>query len=249
MMAWSTSELARLAGTTVNAVRHYHRLELLPEPARRHNGYKQYGVTHLLRLLQIRRLVELGIPLNRIDRVIAGADEELDDATLDEVDEELAATIDRLHRARSEIAAIRRDGAPAHTPSGFAGEASRLSAADSSMIHIYSRIYDADAMADIRTMVAEGPTPAGAALDALPADASEAMRERLAVELAPELAERMESYPWMRDPRDHLATSQETAEQAVVAALWKLYNDAQRDVLVRASERARRIVEGRGAST
>jgi len=28
-MAWSTRELARLAGTTVNTIRHYHRLGLL----------------------------------------------------------------------------------------------------------------------------------------------------------------------------------------------------------------------------
>ncbi len=48
-MTWSTRELATLAGTTVNTVRHYHRVGLLDEPQRMSNGYKQYGVAHLVR--------------------------------------------------------------------------------------------------------------------------------------------------------------------------------------------------------
>jgi DNA-binding transcriptional MerR regulator len=47
-VAWSTRELAELAGTTVNTVRHYHRIGLLDEPERRNNGYKEYGVPHLV---------------------------------------------------------------------------------------------------------------------------------------------------------------------------------------------------------
>src|ERR687892_734354 len=47
-MAWSTREIAELAGTSLRAVRHYHEVGLLEEPARRANGYKQYGVAHLI---------------------------------------------------------------------------------------------------------------------------------------------------------------------------------------------------------
>lgn len=72
-VAWSTSELATLAGTTVNTIRHYHRLGLLEEPDRRHNGYKQYEMVDLVRLLHIRRLVELGVPLSRIKEPSAGS--------------------------------------------------------------------------------------------------------------------------------------------------------------------------------
>ena len=50
-VAWSTRELAELAGTTVKSVRYYHQLRLLDEPARLTNGYKQYEVRHLVRLL------------------------------------------------------------------------------------------------------------------------------------------------------------------------------------------------------
>jgi DNA-binding transcriptional MerR regulator len=62
-MAWSTRRLAQLAGTTVKTIRHYHSIGLLEEPERAGNGYKQYGTAHLVRLLQIARLRELGMPL------------------------------------------------------------------------------------------------------------------------------------------------------------------------------------------
>ena len=65
-MAWSTREIAELAGTSLRAVRHYHEVGLLDEPERRANGYKQYGVAHLVRLLRIKRLVDLGFPLSQI---------------------------------------------------------------------------------------------------------------------------------------------------------------------------------------
>ncbi|MCO8276265.1 MerR family transcriptional regulator [Actinoplanes sp. TRM 88003] len=105
-MAWSTRELADLAGTTVNTIRHYHRLGLLEEPERRGNGYKQYGVQDFVRLLRIRRLVDLGVPLARI-RVDAAEDHML----LRQVDADLTAELQRLRKMRSGIAVILRDGA------------------------------------------------------------------------------------------------------------------------------------------
>ncbi|WP_286160418.1 MerR family transcriptional regulator [Streptomyces yunnanensis] len=59
-MAWSTREIAELAGTSLRAVRHYHEVGLLDEPVRRANGYKQYGVAHLVRLLRIKPLSTWG---------------------------------------------------------------------------------------------------------------------------------------------------------------------------------------------
>src|SRR5689334_4999697 len=64
--AWSTRQLAELAGTTIRTVRHYHQIGLLAEPERSRNGYKHYGTSHLARLLQIRRLADLGMPLSQI---------------------------------------------------------------------------------------------------------------------------------------------------------------------------------------
>ncbi|GID30441.1 helix-turn-helix domain-containing protein [Paractinoplanes brasiliensis] len=105
-MAWSTRELAELAGTTVNTVRYYHRVGLLEEPGRRSNGYKEYGPQELARLVRIRRLVELGVPLARI-----GSDGAVLPETLRQVDADLAADIERLNRARTGIAAILRGSA------------------------------------------------------------------------------------------------------------------------------------------
>ena len=48
-MAWSTREIAELAGTSLRAVRHHHEVGLLAEPERRSNGYKQ-DIAERLRL-------------------------------------------------------------------------------------------------------------------------------------------------------------------------------------------------------
>ncbi|WP_432278787.1 MerR family transcriptional regulator [Nocardia carnea] len=60
------SELAAAAGTTPRAVRHYHRLGLLPEPARPGNGYREYGMAELTRLMRIRWLAGNGLPLGAV---------------------------------------------------------------------------------------------------------------------------------------------------------------------------------------
>jgi DNA-binding transcriptional MerR regulator len=103
-VAWSTRELAELAGTTVNAIRHYHRIGLLDEPTRRYNGYKQYGVSDLIRLLRIRRLSELGVPLSQIREICEDGAAAPD--VLRQVDAGLASEIERLSKARSDIATI-----------------------------------------------------------------------------------------------------------------------------------------------
>ncbi len=63
-------ELARLAGVTTKTLRHYHRLGLLPEPLRSEGGYRLYGASDVQRLLHIRRLQTLGLPLTRIRDVL-----------------------------------------------------------------------------------------------------------------------------------------------------------------------------------
>jgi DNA-binding transcriptional MerR regulator len=231
-MAWSTRELAELAGTTVNTVRHYHQLGLLPEPERRLNGYKQYEVSHLVCLLRIRRLVDLGVPLSQIGEISTGADGSAQ--VLRELDEELQATIGRLQQAREEIADILRDQAPADSPAGFSSVARRLSPADSSMIHLYSRLYDAEALADVRAMVEADPDHAGAAFDALPADADEQTRISLAEQLAPSITRSLIDFPWLSDPTSRLARSEKETAQTFIEAVQEFYNPAQVEVLARA---------------
>ncbi|CAN5688040.1 MerR family transcriptional regulator [soil metagenome] len=107
--------LARLARVTVRALRHYHRVGVLAEPDRGSNGYRAYDVHDLIRVLRIKRLAALGIPLARmpalLDEASDGADEEL--AALDS---ELAAQIDAMTRQRSLIARLREQGARPDLP-------------------------------------------------------------------------------------------------------------------------------------
>lgn len=232
-MAWSTRELAELAGTTVNTVRHYHRLGLLPEPDRRVNNYKQYGVADLVRLLRIRRLVDLGVPLGQIDDVSHGGDSTPD--ALRAVDADLAQRITHLQQARDDIALILAGDAPADGPRGFESVASRLSEADRSILHIYTRLYDQETLDDLRRMVEAESDEADAEFNALPADADEATRQRLAELIAPALAQHQAEFPWLTDPERRLPKGRAMSEESIIEAVVELYNPAQLDVLARAS--------------
>lgn len=99
-------EVARLAGTTVKAVRHYHAHGLLPEPGRDHAGYRRYGATALVRLLRIRRLRELGLSVPRI-RELLGDGPATVRAALDELDRELAQRQREIEEQRGRIAELR----------------------------------------------------------------------------------------------------------------------------------------------
>jgi DNA-binding transcriptional MerR regulator len=64
-------ELAALVGVSTRTVRHYHRIGLLPEPARRANGYRDYGLRDAVVLARVRRLSELGLGLEEIGGTLA----------------------------------------------------------------------------------------------------------------------------------------------------------------------------------
>ncbi|MFE7072526.1 MerR family transcriptional regulator [Streptomyces sp. NPDC057620] len=93
-------ELAAAVGVTTRTVRHYHQLGLLPEPERRPNGYRDYGLRHAVALARIRRLTELGLGLTEVRDVLA------DDAGRD-LDEVLAELDDDLARQEAAIRARR----------------------------------------------------------------------------------------------------------------------------------------------
>ena len=64
------SQLARYAGVTVRAVRHYHQIGLLAEPERDHSGYRSYDAAAVVRLIRIRTLAEAGVPLARVRELL-----------------------------------------------------------------------------------------------------------------------------------------------------------------------------------
>jgi DNA-binding transcriptional MerR regulator len=110
-----SGELARLAGVTVRALRHYHQVGVLAEPDRRSNGYREYDVHDLIRVLRIRRLAAVGIPLERMPGIL---DDTGDDVAglLDELDAALTAQIDHLAGQREVIARLRTSNAAPDLP-------------------------------------------------------------------------------------------------------------------------------------
>jgi DNA-binding transcriptional MerR regulator len=233
-VSWSTRELAELANTTVNTIRHYHRIGLLREPERRYNGYKQYGVRDLICLLRILRLVGLGVHLADVREMTAGGDDTV--ATLQAVDADLSSRIARLQQARDDIAAIMQGSAPPDAPLGFVSIASQLTDADLSILHLSNQLYDDDARADLQRMVAleTDAGTLGKEIAALAATADEATRQRLADSLAPILVQNLVDYPWLMNPSRHLAKGERVTRATFAEAFGALYNAAQRDVLSRA---------------
>ncbi|MGL5824833.1 MAG: MerR family transcriptional regulator [Nocardioides sp.] len=98
-------QLAAYAGVTVRAVRHYHHLGLLPEPARDGSGYRTYDARDVVRLVQIRALAEAGVPLGRVQELLDATPAELGQAVA-EIDAELRGRIRELQQHRRRIARL-----------------------------------------------------------------------------------------------------------------------------------------------
>lgn len=98
-------QLATYAGTTSRAVRHYHRIGLLPEPERDVSGYRSYDADAVVRLIRIRALAGAGVPLSRVQELLDASPEEFE-AGIHEVDDELLSEIRRLQASRERIARL-----------------------------------------------------------------------------------------------------------------------------------------------
>ncbi|MDJ0336652.1 MerR family transcriptional regulator [Cryobacterium sp. PH31-O1] len=242
-MAWSTKELAELAGTTVKAIRHYHEIGLLDEPSRASNGYKQYEVRHLVSLLRITRLTDLDMPLAQI---AAMRRSDVDpDAALRELDEELTVTIARLSRVRAELSLLLGQQSSADMPAGLGPLGADLSETDRSVLLVYSRVFGLAELRDLRqNLVDMRKNPAAGEFDSLPPDADEATRQTLAEQYAPQLSALISRYPWMRDRGSRALRGEAFAERTISQAMGDLYNPAQLDVY----DRIRRLLQNDRAS-
>lgn len=233
-MAWSTREIAELAGTSLRAVRHYHEVGLLEEPERRANGYKQYGVTHLIRLLRIKRLTDLGFSLPQIAAM--GPDDDHPEQALRTLDAELAATIERLQRARVELALIRRQAVPTDLPPEIAPAVAGadLSEADRSMVVVLTRVLGPAGMQSVADWLQSSRTePVSVEFDRLPADADERTRQDVAERFVPYLRALYAEHPGLSTPHTDAPGGPHHALRTLGTALRELYNPAQLDVLQR----------------
>lgn len=229
-MAWSTRQVADLAGTTLRAVRHYHEVGLLPEPERRANGYKRYGVTHLVRVLRIKRLTDLGFSLSQIAAM--GDTDRHPEEAMRTLDAELSRTIERLQRVRVELAVILRDSVPIDLPPELApaGRAG-LSAADRSLMVVLAQVVGPGRLQSLVDLVEVVPVEiSGREFDDLPADADEPTRRDLAVRMAEGARELREQIPELPDLA---APGSGSGARTLDVAMAELYNPAQVDVIRR----------------
>jgi len=235
MMTWSTRQLADLAGTTVKTVRHYHLVGLLEEPDRATNGYKRYEVGHLVRLLRIKRLVDLGVSLAQV--AMLGEGDERPEEALRVIEGELADTIDRLQRIRAELASILHHQSPADLPAGFSEFGTELPDNSRALILIYSLVFGPTAMAGLAEMLQYSRgNSMDAEFDALPAETSDASRQKFAVRYAPLVQDLTIRYPWLSDPGADSDRGSAFAASIIGEAMFELYNPAQLDVLGRVND-------------
>lgn len=99
------SELARFAGVTVRAVRHYHARGLLPEPDRDESGYRRYDAQAVIALIRIKALADAGVPLARVTELLDADDDQFAKA-IDDIDQRLSDEIARIEEHRSRIARL-----------------------------------------------------------------------------------------------------------------------------------------------
>jgi DNA-binding transcriptional MerR regulator len=99
-------QLAAYAGVTIKAVRHYHQRGLLAEPPRDSSGYRRYSAEHAIELVKIKTLAEAGVPLARIEEVLA-ADPGRFAAAIAEIDLALRKRAEEILRTRERISRLR----------------------------------------------------------------------------------------------------------------------------------------------
>ena len=100
------AEIAELTGTTVRTVRYYHSLGLLPIPGE-HGGWRDYDLSHVARLSRIRWLVQAGVSLETIKRVLdepeATGIERIDDAPASEARSAAGSVVEDLAGALAAV--------------------------------------------------------------------------------------------------------------------------------------------------
>jgi Cu(I)-responsive transcriptional regulator len=99
--------LAKATGTTVEAIRWYERVGVLPAPARSKGNYRSYGTAHLERLSFVRRARDLGFTLDQVRELLRLADQE--DQSCEAVDRVAREHLNEVERKIADLEALRRE--------------------------------------------------------------------------------------------------------------------------------------------
>ncbi len=228
-MVWSPRQLGDLADTSRRAVRHYTEIGLLPEPEQGANGYSQYGVSHLIRLLRIRRLTRLGLTLPQI-AALNGADQHPAQA-LRALDAELATRIDELQATRLELAVMLQRAAPTDLPLEVANNVEGLPEAERALVVVLSRLLDTAALETYVELLRPYRQDASVlAFDEMTHDVDEQTRDGIAAGIAAHLR-RMTAAQW--DQFQRVEAGAKARQHTINAAINNLYNDSQLDVMAK----------------
>lgn len=123
MSAMTIGRLAKQIGVNIDTIRYYERNRLLPEPARRLSGYREYGPTDVARLRFIMRAKDLGFTLAEIAELLSlSADRDVKgvkrraEAHLEQVEHKIRE-LQRVRRGlKTLVAACPGHGDPEHCP-------------------------------------------------------------------------------------------------------------------------------------
>jgi len=105
MRGITIGQLAKYAGVTIKAVRHYHHRGLLEEPPRDPSGYRRYSARHAIELVKIKTLAEAGVPLARVKELLAANPDQFA-AAITGIDRNLQERLEALIRIRERIAQL-----------------------------------------------------------------------------------------------------------------------------------------------
>ena len=97
------SQVARMTGVNAKAIRYYESIGLLPPPLRGANHYRRYSMADINRLILLRRIRCLGVPLAEAQSLLIG----VSDARCFDVQQELLQLVNvRLGELDREIAEL-----------------------------------------------------------------------------------------------------------------------------------------------
>jgi Cd(II)/Pb(II)-responsive transcriptional regulator len=99
-------ELSSATGVDVETIRFYEKQGLLPEPARRENGYRDYAQSHLERLSFIRHCRALDMPLIVVQRLLGFVD--APDAHCADVDQLVDEQLERVRARLNSMRALEK---------------------------------------------------------------------------------------------------------------------------------------------
>ncbi|HEX6544474.1 MAG TPA: MerR family DNA-binding transcriptional regulator [Ktedonobacterales bacterium] len=102
-MSLTIGQIARRTGIAAKTIRFYEEIGLLPRPPRGPNSYRRYSLADVNRLLLLRRIRLLGLPLASAKPLLIGAS----DARCGDVQRQLLSLVElRLHAIDQEIAEL-----------------------------------------------------------------------------------------------------------------------------------------------